>query len=84
MVLLSLAVDEIAVESELTDDGVHLTKRQLRPAFEPAADETVRVFGEADLQRCGTRIIGYGYAVFTSQAEQALNAADGYNSVPSV
>lgn len=84
MVLLSLAVDEIAIESELTDDGVHLRKRQLRPAFEPAADETVRVFWEADLQRCGTRIIRYGYAVFTSQAEQALNAADGYNPVPSV
>ena len=50
LVLLSFAVDEVAIQSELAKDGVHLTKPELRAAFEPATNESVRVFGKADFQ----------------------------------
>src|SRR5690348_17869672 len=38
--LLGLVVDEVAVQSELPDNGVHLPKSQLRPAFERSEEHT--------------------------------------------
>jgi hypothetical protein len=37
-----LAIDEIAVARELTNERVHLTQRHRRPAFEVTAEEAVR------------------------------------------
>ena len=69
MVLLGFVVDEIAVEGELADDGVHLTEGELGLPFEPAADEGVRVCGEADFESGGTGVVGDRGAVLAGQAE---------------
>lgn len=77
MVLLGFVVDQVAIESELADDGVHLAECEWGPAFEPAADEAVRVGGQADFEGGSTGIVGECGAVLAGQSEQSLDAADG-------
>lgn len=84
MVLLSLAVDEVAVQSELPDDGVHLTQREWRTPLEPAADKLIRVGGEAGFQGGGAGVVGECGAVFARQPRQSDDATDRYRPIPVV
>lgn len=63
MVLLGFVVDEFAVQSQLPDDGIHLAKRELWAALEPAADEAIGVGRETGFQSSGAGIVGERRAV---------------------
>ena len=76
LVLLGFFVDEVAVESELADDGVHLAKRELRPCVPASGGRSGRVGRDAALQGGGAAVVGQRGAVLAGQRQHALNAAD--------
>lgn len=68
--------DEVTIETELDDDGIHLSQGELGSAFEPAADKAIGVLGDADLQGSGAAVVGERGSVAAGPTEDALNAAD--------
>ncbi len=75
-----MPVVQQAVEGWLADDGVYLAQRELRPSFEPAADEVVSLDDDAALQGRGAAVVGDRGAVLSRQRQNALNAADRHHA----
>ena len=69
-----LLVDEVAVETELADERVHLLQREWsrRAAFEVASKETVG--GQAQLERGLGRLLRRGGSVLPRKREHAQQA----------
>ena len=69
-------INEVAVQSQLADDRIHLAKRERCLALQSVTDEPIRIRRESRVQRSSTRIVGESSAVLARQRRQAEDAPD--------
>jgi hypothetical protein len=70
--LLDLEINEIAIRGEFTYQRIDLPERQLRLAFQIAADEAVLVYSE--FKCSGTGIIDSAHSVLLRQSQNAQHS----------